>query len=190
MKWTIKWAVLFRETRAKLKLLLIVGVKFLVSAFIDKISMTNRWTDIQSEFSCDFFFKFQKRIALRQTEQPIRIFGTSYSACYNHENQADRQLCHTFSKPCSEVKWFIWNILPQLRLKLLLHTFQCIAMQWLCIIFYHSVLLQIQEKRNWDYKPLCIQNCRAPLLLLCLWLRNEHGTGEDERQRCLSPVCL
>lgn len=137
-----------------------------------------------------FFLKFQKQIALRQTEQPIRIFGTSYSACYNHENQADRQLCHTFSKPCSEVKWFIWNILPQLRLKLLLHTFQCIAMQWLCIIFYHSVLLQIQEKRNWDYKPLCIQNCRAPLLLLCLWLRNEHGTGEHERQRCLSPVCL
>lgn len=41
--------------------------------------------------------------------------------------------------------------------------------------FYHSVLHQIQQKCNWDYKPLCIQNCRAPLFMTTKWSRNRGG---------------
>lgn len=41
--------------------------------------------------------------------------------------------------------------------------------------FYHSVLHQIQQKRNWDYKPLCTQNCRAPLFMTTKLSRNRGG---------------
>lgn len=115
----------------------------------------------------NFFFNFKNELLLARTSRQFKFSG-QISGFYNQENQADRQSCHSSSKPCSEIEGLIWNILPQLWLKLLLHTFQCIAMT-MHRFFYHSVLHQIQQKRNWDYKPLCTQNCRAPLFMTTKW---------------------
>lgn len=132
----------------------------------------------------NLFFNFKNELLLGRTSRQFEFSG-QVSACYNHENQADRQSCHSSSKSCSEFEWFIWNILPQLWLKLLLHTFQCIAMAM--HRFFNTVCC---IKFNKNVIGIISHSVFRIVEHLCLWLRNDLVTEGEERQRCLSPLCM
>lgn len=119
----------------------------------------------------NFFFIFKNELLLARTSRQFKFSG-QISAFYNHENQADRQSCHSSSKPCSEIEGLIWNILPQLWLKLLLHTFQFIAMT---MHRFFTTVCCIKFNKNVIGMPLCTQNCRAPLFMTTKWSRNRGG---------------